>query len=40
MNGVGIYTWSNGDQYIGEYLNDKKHGNGILNRGIVEIYNG
>ena len=29
MHGKGIYTWSDGRIYEGEYLNDKKHGFGI-----------
>ena len=29
MHGKGIYTWSDGRKYQGDYLNDKKHGFGI-----------
>ena len=24
MNGLGTYTWSSGDKFIGEYKNDKR----------------
>ena len=27
-NCVGTYTWSSGDQYVGEYKDDKRHGQG------------
>ena len=30
MNGRGVFTWSDGRKYIGEYLEDKKHGYGIF----------
>lgn len=30
MNGKGIFTWIDGRKYIGEYLEDKKHGYGIF----------
>ena len=29
MEGVGVYTWSDGRIYEGEYKDDKKHGYGI-----------
>jgi len=29
MNGKGIFNWPSGRKYIGEYINDKKHGHGI-----------
>ena len=29
MEGVGIYKWSDGRSYTGEYIDDKKHGYGI-----------
>ena len=29
MNGKGIFTWTDGRKYEGEYLNDKMHGYGI-----------
>ena len=28
MSGLGVYTYSNGDKYIGEFANDKQHGKG------------
>ena len=28
MNGQGTTTWPDGKKYIGNYLNDKKHGYG------------
>lgn len=28
MNGYGIYTWKNGSQYEGHFLNGKKNGKG------------
>jgi len=40
MNGVGEYTWPNGDHYIGEYLNDLKHGKGVLKKVNGEVYDG
>lgn len=30
MNGEGIMKWPDGRKYEGNYLNDKKHGFGIL----------
>ena len=30
INGTGIYTWSDGRKYDGEYLDDKKHGVGVF----------
>ena len=36
MNGKGKYTWPNGSEYVGEYVNDVKQGYGIYkNEGIV-----
>ena len=29
MHGQGVYTWSDGRKYEGEYYMDKKHGYGI-----------
>jgi len=26
MEGTGVFTWSDGKKYEGEYLGDKKHG--------------
>jgi hypothetical protein len=28
--GKGTYTWANGDRYIGEWCDDKKHGKGAF----------
>lgn len=28
--GKGTYTWANGDKYIGEWNEDKKHGKGVF----------
>jgi hypothetical protein len=30
LNGEGEYYWPNGDLYKGEFLNNKRHGKGIL----------
>lgn len=29
MHGKGVYTWTDGRKYEGEYFNDKKHGYGV-----------
>ena len=29
MDGYGVYTWSDGRRYEGQFLKDKKHGKGI-----------
>ncbi len=34
-NGNGTYTWTNGNTYIGRFVNDKKDG-----FGIHKLYNG
>ena len=28
VNGLGTYTYSNGDKYVGEWKNDSKYGQG------------
>ena len=28
FNGQGVYTWSNGDKYVGEFKNDQFNGQG------------
>lgn len=30
MEGKGVFTWSDGRKYEGEYIDDKKHGFGIF----------
>ncbi len=30
MDGEGEFTWTDGRRYLGEYLDDKKHGYGIF----------
>jgi hypothetical protein len=30
MSGCGIFVWNDGRKYIGDYLDDKKHGLGIF----------
>ena len=30
MNGNGIFKWSDGRKYTGEYLENEKHGKGIF----------
>lgn len=29
-NGTGTYSWTSGNIYKGEYLNDERHGNGQM----------
>ena len=29
-NGIGTYTYSNGNKYIGEWKDDKQHGQGTF----------
>ena len=38
MNGMGIFTWTDGKRYIGEYLNGKKSGFGILTSNDRSFY--
>jgi hypothetical protein len=30
LPGKGTYTWANGDRYVGEWFEDKKHGKGVF----------
>lgn len=30
MNGKGVFTWLDGRKYVGEYFDDKKHGQGVF----------
>ena len=44
-NGTGTYTWDDGNKYIGEYKDGKKHGKGTLtwgdgNKYVGEWHNG
>ena len=32
MHGRGTYIWPDGRKYIGEYLNDFKHGHGTFTK--------
>jgi hypothetical protein len=29
-NGIGDYYWKNGDRYHGNFINGKRHGEGLL----------
>ena len=29
ISGMGVYTYANGEKYIGEFKNGKKHGHGV-----------
>jgi hypothetical protein len=40
MEGIGIYNWSDGRSYEGEYLDDKKHGYGIYIWADGRVYEG
>ena len=40
MNGLGVFTWPDGNQYIGQYLNDKRHGKGILKKANGDRFEG
>jgi hypothetical protein len=40
MDGVGIYTWSDGRVYKGEYKDDKKHGYGEYSWADGRVYCG
>ncbi len=40
MEGVGIYQWSDGRKYEGEYKEDKKHGYGIYQWADGRVYMG
>ena len=31
VSGKGLYTWTNGDTYDGEWVNGVKHGYGVWN---------
>ena len=40
MNGNGIYSFKNGDVYVGEYRDNQKNGKGVYTRCDGESYNG
>jgi len=40
MNGWGEFTWPDGRKYVGEYLDDKKHGKGKFIWPDNRIYDG
>ena len=29
-HGKGVYSWSNGDRYVGEFRNNSRHGHGTM----------
>ena len=37
---IGVYKWKDGKVYIGEYLDDKKHGFGIYKMQDGRTYEG
>ena len=40
MDGDGLYTWSDGRSYAGQYMNDKKHGRGKYTWANGKTYDG
>jgi len=40
MNGYGVFSWSNGNKYEGEFVNDKKNGKGKFTWPDGRIYDG
>lgn len=45
MHGKGVFTWSDGRRYEGEYIEDKKQGHGVFfwpdgRKYIGDWYNG
>ena len=40
MEGKGIFTWTDGRKYIGEYKNDLKHGTGTFTWPDGRCYHG
>jgi len=40
MNGYGSFSWSNGNKYEGEFVNDKKNGKGKFTWPDGRIYDG
>ena len=39
-NGIGTYTWDNGDKYVGEFQDDKAHGQGTYTYASGDKYVG
>jgi len=39
-HGRGVYQWSNGDKYNGEWHSGKQHGQGVCSYGSGNIYDG
>ncbi len=40
MHGQGVYTWLDGRNYIGDFVNDKKEGHGIFKWADGRVFNG
>ena len=40
MDGTGVFTWSDGRKYDGEYIDDKKEGHGVFTWPDGRQYNG
>jgi len=40
MCGTGVFTWTDGRKYTGEFKNDKKEGQGILEWPTGKKYDG
>ncbi len=40
MNGTGELIWSNGTKYIGEFKDDERHGQGVIEFPNGKIYKG
>lgn len=40
MNGYGVFTWTDGRSYSGDYVNSKKEGNGVFRWSKGQKYDG
>ena len=40
MEGHGVFTWSDGRKYVGDYKDDQKHGNGVFTWPDGRCYDG
>jgi hypothetical protein len=40
MNGLGLFKWTDGREYNGNYLKGKKHGKGVFKYQNGDSYNG